>query len=102
MSLIDQIISLEKNASTIVDDAHAQAKSIARQAETQVETIRAEIDRATEKRVEQYRAEAETKLQDALAGAEAEFNAAHAALGRIDDAVLRTQLEQIVARVKGV
>lgn len=101
-SLIEEIVALEKRASEIVEAAQAQAKSIAEAAEADAERIRADIDAETNRRIEQYRAQAETQTADALADVKKEFNASCASIGAIDERIVQAQVDRVLARMNEV
>ena len=67
VSLIDHIISLEKEADLIVEQAQANSKRIHEASRDEIARYRDELAGDFETRLQQFKAEAEKRYQDELA-----------------------------------
>lgn len=99
-SLIDNILSLEGEANSVLDRARAQAKEIEKDAEVQVAAIQEEVRTAAEQRIAQYRAEAEKKHQADLVQARAGHERALKSIEQISESAVAAQVQRVVARFR--
>ncbi|MBI4556826.1 MAG: hypothetical protein HY706_04520 [Candidatus Hydrogenedentes bacterium] len=99
-SLVENVLSIEEQADQLVAEAQRAAKDLERQAEVEVDALRRELASGTDQRVAAYRQEAEARHRQALATAEAEFQAALCALEGIPQEVIRRQVDRIVSRLR--
>ena len=95
-SLIDNILALEKDASTLVAAAHADAKAAAERADGEIAAARTRLAAETEARLEAFKVATDDKLKQDELAAEAEFNAACAGIAGITPDVIRTQAARVV------
>lgn len=99
-SLIDDILTLEDQANGLLDGARATAKEIEKAAAAKQAAIQQEIMADVERRVGEFRSEAERKHQEDLAQAKAEHQAALAALEQVAATVITEQAEAVVAQFR--
>jgi len=101
-SLVEDILSIEKQADQIVADSRAEAVAIEKRAEAEIESIRRNLATETDARIEAYRREAEARCaQDAIT-IDREARAMLAAVDGIADNLIGKQAERIVARFRGL
>lgn len=99
-TLVETILSLEKEADSLLEEARGRAKEIEEAAKADLVSYQQEMAREVEARVAAYRREAEEKNQAALAQVEAELQSSLEALDRLDESAVQRQVERIVARVR--
>ena len=99
-SVIEGVLSIEKQADEIVAAARQQALEVELQAKEAVARRRAELEGETAARIAALRREAEAKHRVELEQAEAELREALAALDRLDGRVLDSQAAAVVARFR--
>jgi hypothetical protein len=101
-SLMENVLSLEQEADALVAAAHAEAKDIEKQAETDLRARKEAIASETAHRIEEYKASAEARCREDLARAEREHEAATATLQTLDRKAISRQAENVVARFKEI
>ena len=101
-SLIDDILSLEGQANTVLEDARAKVKDIEKGADAQIASIQEQVRTATDQRIAQYRAEVEKKHQEDLAQARVEQERALKAIEQVPEASVAAQVRRVVARFREI
>lgn len=99
-SLIESVVSLESQASQIVEAAHAQAKEIEGGVKAELRAQRSGIEEETSRRIEAFRAEAESRHNNEMAAAEGDFDAACHLIEGLDVQSVRKQIDLIIARFR--
>lgn len=99
-SLIDDILSLEGEANSVLERARVQAKDLEKGAEAQMAAIQEEVRAAAEQRIAQYRAEAEKKHQADLAQARSSNERALKSIEQISESAVAGQVRRVVARFR--
>lgn len=97
-SLIDNIISLEKEADLIVEQAQADSKKILKASEDEIARYRGELTAQLEARLARFRTEAEERYQDSLAGITRKRSEKLDALARLSDDYIVLQAKKIIDR----
>ncbi|GMV99734.1 MAG: hypothetical protein AMXMBFR84_08730 [Candidatus Hydrogenedentota bacterium] len=97
-SLIESILTIENRAASVVQAAHAEAKTLAAKAEQDAARERQQIALDIEQKVAAYKARAEEQYSVAKAQQDAEFRQATQLLERISDTELRPFAESVVTR----
>jgi vacuolar-type H+-ATPase subunit H len=98
MALVENILSLENEADSIVAQARAAAKEIERSADAEVEAYRRQLAEETEQKSSAFRKETEGKHHLFIAEARKELDQTLDAMDEIADGVLREKINQIVTR----
>jgi len=99
-SLIENILSLEKQADEIVANTRTEAKAEEKKAADEIEAIRQQVEADVDARIAAFRQEAEAQHQQDVLDAERAATGALAALDNIDDGVIKTQVDRIVNRFR--
>lgn len=97
-SLIENVLTLEREANDLVAVAQRQAQQFDKDTASQMEGVRNELAAATDQRVEAFRHEAETRHERGLEQAEREHQEAAAALDAIGAPQVQRCAEQVVAK----
>jgi F0F1-type ATP synthase membrane subunit b/b' len=97
-SLIDNIISLEKEADLILEEAQASSKNIHKATEDDIVRYRDELAGELEIRLKQFKAEAEKRYQDALAEINRKRSGKLDSLTRLSDDYIVLQARKIIDR----
>lgn len=99
-SLVENILAIEKEASDVVARAHGEAAAIAKRAGEEIAAYRATLAEATERRIAEFRLQAEARHQQDLAQAAAEFSATAEAIEHVPADVLQKQVTFIVNKFR--
>jgi F0F1-type ATP synthase membrane subunit b/b' len=97
-SLIDNIISLEKEADLIVEQAHANSKQVHKASQDEIARYRDELAGELELRLNQFKAEAEKRYQDGLADINRKRSEKLDALRKLPDDYIVFQARKIIDR----
>ena len=95
-SLVENILAIEKEASDVVARAHEEAAAITKRASEEIAAYGATLAEATERRIAEFRRQAEARHQQDLVQATAEFNAALEAIERVPAEVVQKQVTYVV------
>ena len=98
MALIENILSLEHEADSIVAQARAEAKEVVQSAIVEVEAYRRQLADETEQKVSAFQIETEKKHQLLVAEARKELVQTLDAIDQISGGVLKEKINRIVAR----
>ena len=98
MALVENILSLENEADSIVAQARVEAKEIEQSAIVEVEAYRRQLAEETEQKISAFQRETEEKHQLFVAEARKELDRTLDAMDQIAGGVLREQINRIVAR----
>lgn len=97
-SLIDNIISLEKEADLILERAQASSKNIHKATEDEIARYRNELAGELETRLKQFKAEVEKRYQDSLAEVNRKRSEKLDSLTRLPDDYIVLQAKKIIDR----
>jgi F0F1-type ATP synthase membrane subunit b/b' len=97
-SLIDSIVSLEKEADLIVEQARINSKNIHETTEDEIARYRKELTEDLEVRLQKFKDEAEKRYQDALAVINRKRSEKLDALMRLHDDYIVLQAKKIIDR----
>jgi hypothetical protein len=98
MALVENIVSLENEADSIVAQARAEAKEIEQSAVAEIEAYRRQLAEETEQKIFAFQGETEGKHKHSIAEAEKELAQVLAAVDQILGSVLREQIDRIITR----
>jgi hypothetical protein len=98
MALVENIVSLENEADSIVAQARTEAKEIEQSVAAEVEVYRRQLAEETEQKVSVFQRETEEKHKHSIAEAEKELAQVLDAVGQISGSVLREQIDRIITR----
>lgn len=97
-TLIEEIVSLEKEADTIVANARAEAKEIEKSAIAEAERYRRRLAEETKLKISVFQRETEEKHELSIAEAQRELAQSLDATDQIAGDVTREQIDRIVTR----
>ena len=97
-SLVDSIISLEKEADAIVDEAHTQSKNILKASDDEIARYRNELSLELEARLARFKADEDEKCEASLAAALQEHTAKLDALKKLPGDFIRFHAGKIIDR----
>jgi hypothetical protein len=97
-NLVENIVSLENEADSIVAQAQAEGKEIEQSAIGEVEAYRRQLAEETEQKISAFQREAEKKHQRSAAEIEKELAQALNAVDQIEGAALKQQIDKIVSK----
>jgi hypothetical protein len=97
-ALVEDVVSLEKEADAIVAQARDEAKGLDKLAVAEAEAYRQKLAEETNQKVLAFQKEMEEKHQRSVAEAEKGLTQALNALDQIPDHALREQLNKIVKK----
>ncbi|MHB8110369.1 MAG: hypothetical protein ACYDHW_10095 [Syntrophorhabdaceae bacterium] len=97
-SLVDNVISLEKEADVIVEQARANSKSISKESENEIARYRDEQAVQLEIRLNQFRTDVERRYEDSLAKIVQEKTEKLSALKKLPDDYILLQANKIIDR----
>jgi len=100
VKLVEDIVSLEKEAGSIIARAREEAKEFDRICAEENAAYRQSMAEETELRISEFRGEAEESLMVELYKAETELISALDKLEHIPDDLLQAQASQIVSRLR--
>ncbi len=98
MALVENILSLEKEADRIVAEAHAEAKEMEKSALLEAEVYGRRLTEEADKKVLAFQKETEEKHQRSIAEVQKELARALTAVDQVETAVLDRQVDRIVAK----
>jgi F0F1-type ATP synthase membrane subunit b/b' len=96
VTLVENIVSLENEADSIVDSARKEAQELEKSAMADAETYRRKLSVDTDEKISLFRKEMEEKHKASVVEAEAELVRALGAVDQIAEDVLRKQIDRIV------
>ncbi|HOZ49946.1 MAG TPA: hypothetical protein PLO37_24430 [Candidatus Hydrogenedentes bacterium] len=97
-SLIESIVSLEKEARDVVERARREAERLDSEAHAQIASARSEIAAQVDARIASARGDIEKKHRGDMAEADRAAQAALEAIERIPQSVIESQSARIVER----
>jgi len=98
MSLVESVLSLEKEANAIVAQAHAHAKELEKLAIAEVEAYRRKLAEETDQKILAFQREMEEKHQRSVSEAEKDLTRSLSGIDQIDSEVLKEQMKQVVIK----
>jgi hypothetical protein len=98
MALVENILSLENEADSIVAQARAEAKEIEQSAIVEVEAYRRQLAEETEQKISAFEKKTEERHKHSIGEAEKELAQALDAVDQILGGVLREQIDRIITR----
>ncbi|NUM55848.1 MAG: hypothetical protein HUU46_19580 [Candidatus Hydrogenedentes bacterium] len=96
-TLINNILAIEAQATDLVAKAHADAEAMDRRAEAEIASAREKLVAETDAKLAELEAATQERCKRELAGVEAEFQAACAAIDGISDSAIREHAAKIAA-----
>jgi F0F1-type ATP synthase membrane subunit b/b' len=97
-ALVEDVVSLEKEADVIVAQARTEAKELEKLAIAEAEAYRRKKAEETEQRVVAFQEEMEEKYRGSVAETEKDLTQALNAIDQIADSALKEQINRIVAK----
>ena len=97
-TLVENIVSLENEADSIVAKARVEAKEIENSSIAEAEAYRLKLAEETEQKVGAFRKETEEKYQRSIAEAQDELAQALSAMDHIAGSAVREQINRIISR----
>ena len=97
-ALVEEIVSLENEADSIVAQARAEAIEVEQSAIVEVEAYRRQRAKETEQKISAFQKETEEKHRHSIAEAEKELAQTLDAVDQISGSVLREQIDRIITR----
>ena len=97
-TLVDDIVALEREADSIIAQAHAEAKQLEEAAHSEIAAFRQAIARQVEERVAVFRGETEKRHRKAVEEAESVLALSLKAIDETPEEVLKKQVDRIIAR----
>ena len=101
-TLIENILSLEQEASATVAKANEEAAAVAKQVEDQIQAHRAAVSEETGRRINEYRVQAQVRHEQEVAQANEHYSKAAAAIEQVPQATLRKQIDFIANTFRGL
>ncbi|MCC6694633.1 MAG: hypothetical protein IT365_03280 [Candidatus Hydrogenedentes bacterium] len=101
-TLIENILSLEQEASAMVAKAHEEALALAQQAEEQIQAHRAAVAEETGRRIEAYRSQTQVRHEEEVVEANERYAKAAESIEQVPQAALRKQIELIANTFRGL
>ena len=98
MALVENIVSLENEADSIVAQARVEAKEIEQSAIVELEAYRRQLAEETEEKVSTFQRETGERHKHFIAEAEKELAQALDAVDQISGSVLREQMDRVITR----
>ena len=96
--LVEDVVSLEKEADAIVAQARAEAKELEKLAIAEAEAYRRKLAEETDQKVSAFQKETEEKHQGSVAETEKDLARALNAIDQIADNTLKEQIDKIVTK----
>ncbi|MBP1700077.1 MAG: hypothetical protein H6Q41_5265 [Deltaproteobacteria bacterium] len=97
-ALVEDVVSLEKEADAIVAQARVEAKELEKLAIAEAEAYRRKRTEETDQKILVFQKEMEEKHQRSLAEAEKDLTQALNAIDQIPDNALKEQMSKIVTK----
>ncbi len=98
MALVENILSLEKEADRIVAEAHAGVKEMEKSAVVEAEAECRRLTEEADKKVLAFQKETEEEYQRSVAEVQKELARALTAVDQIESAVLKRQIDRIITK----
>jgi hypothetical protein len=98
-NLIEDIVSLEDEADSIVAQAHAEAKELEKSAILEIEAYRQKLAEETDRKVAAFSKEMEEKQMRSAGEMEKDLRRALDAVDQIAGGALNRQIEKIVTKL---
>lgn len=99
-ALVEDVLSLEKEADMIVAQAYAEAKELERLAIAEAEAYRRRLVEETDQKVLAFQREMEEKHKGSVAETEKELVQALSSIDQLAESRLKEQIEKIVTRFR--
>jgi hypothetical protein len=99
-SLVEDVVSLEKEADAIVAQARAEAQELEKLTVAEAEAYRRKLAEETDQKVSAFQKEMEEKHKDSVAEMEKELVQTLSSIDRLPDGRLTEQIEKIVAKFR--
>jgi F0F1-type ATP synthase membrane subunit b/b' len=100
VTLVKDVVGLESDAESIVQQAHAEVKLLEKSVEEEITSYRRKLTEETHQRIAEFQKNTEETYRNALTDAEEELKAVLDALDRIPYDNLQKQVEMIVSRCR--
>jgi uncharacterized protein YukE len=101
-SLVQNILALESEASTVVTRAHEEAAALVKQASETIAAQRTALEEEMARRVEEFRKSAVERHENDLAAENAAHRIALDAIDQISTSRLQQQVDRIVNAFRGL
>lgn len=101
-SLVEQVLDLEKEANAVVEHARAEARRIEQGAEDEVVRLKQEVSADIERRIAEFRRQAEQRHALDIEQATLEAKNALDVLEGIDTQALQRQVDRVVDQFLGL
>lgn len=98
-ALIEDVVSLEKEADAIVAQARAEAKALEKIAVAEAEAYRRKLADETNRKISAFQRETEAKYEHSVAETGKDLNQALNAIDEIPGHTLKEQIDKIVAKL---
>jgi hypothetical protein len=98
MALVENILSLENEADSVVAQARAEAKEMEKAAVLEAEAYRRKLSEETDQKVLAFQREMEDRHNRSVAEVEEELDQALNAIDQITGDALKQQIEKIVTK----
>lgn len=98
MSLVENILSLEKEADRIIDDAHTRAKDILKSADTEFSVYRDEETKKLEERIAQLRDKHEKEYNEYVSQASQVHSEKLKVMQQLSEKFINQQVSKIIDR----
>jgi len=99
-ALVEDVVSLEKEADVIVARAYAEAKELEQLAVAEAEAYRRKLAEETDQKVLAFQKEMEEKHKGSVAETEKDLVRALNAIDQISDGRLKEEIEKIVTKFR--
>lgn len=99
-SLVDNVLAVEKQADDVVAEAHAKAKQMHAEAETEIAGIQEAIQQDLKRRIAAFRADAENRHKKDVEQAQAELAVELKKLSALNAEQINTQTAKILTRFR--
>ena len=99
-NLVEDVVSLEKEADVIVAQAYAEAKELEQLAIVEAEAYRRKLAEETDQKVLAFQKEMEEKHKGSVAETEKDLVRALNAIDQIADGRLKEEIEKIVTKFR--
>ncbi|OPY75252.1 MAG: hypothetical protein A4E64_01990 [Syntrophorhabdus sp. PtaU1.Bin058] len=99
-TLVKDVVGLESEAESIVQQAHAEAKQLEKAVEEEIASYRKKLTEETHRKIAEFQKNTEETYRNAQKDAEEELKAVLDALDRIPHNNLQKQVEMIVSRCR--
>ncbi len=100
VALVEEVVSLEKEADAIVAQARADAKGLEKSAIAEADAYRRKLAEETEQKILAFQKEMEEKYQGSVAETEKDLTRILSAIDQIDSEVLKEKIEKIVTKFR--